>query len=95
MSEARSLPLEGIRVLDLSRLMAGRMAQKILRAVGAPELVDDPRFADSAARLANIDTLDEVIGGFVQQHTLEQNLAHFGALDVTVGPVPARRRRDD
>jgi len=64
-----------------------RMAQRILRAVGAPELVDDPRFADNAARLANIDELDRVIGGFVSRHTLEDNLAHFGALDVTVGPV--------
>jgi crotonobetainyl-CoA:carnitine CoA-transferase CaiB-like acyl-CoA transferase len=64
-----------------------RMAARILKAVGAPELIDDPRFADNAARLANIDELDRVIGGFVQQHTLEENLAHFGALDVTVGPV--------
>ncbi len=64
-----------------------RMAQRILRAVGAPELLDDPRFADNAARLANIDELDRVIGDFVRQHTLEENLAHFGALDVTVGPV--------
>ena len=64
-----------------------RMAQRILKAVGAPELVDDPRFADNASRLANIDELDRVIGGFVQRHTLDENLAHFGALDVTVGPV--------
>ena len=64
-----------------------RMAAKILKAVGAPELIDDPRFANNAARLANIDALDERIGAFVRQHTLEKNLAHFGALDVTVGPV--------
>ena len=64
-----------------------RMAAKILKAVGAAELIDDPRFANNAARLANIDALDERIGAFVRQHTLEQNLAHFGALDVTVGPV--------
>ena len=64
-----------------------RMAQKILTAVGAPELVRDPRFANNASRLANIDELDRVIGDFVKQHTLEENLAHFGALEVTVGPV--------
>ena len=64
-----------------------RMAAKILKAVGAPELIDDPRFANNAARLANIDALDERIGAFVRQYTLEDNLAHFGALDVTVGPV--------
>ena len=64
-----------------------RMAQRILRAVGVPGLVDDPRFADNAARLANIDELDRIIGDFIGKHTLEDNLAHFGALDVTVGPV--------
>ena len=64
-----------------------RMAEKILRAVGAPELVTDPRFADNASRLANVEELDRVIGGFIGQHTLADNLAHFGALDVTVGPV--------
>ncbi len=64
-----------------------RMAQKILKAVGAPELVRDPRFANNASRLVNIDELDRVIGDFVKQHTLEDNLAHFGALEVTVGPV--------
>ena len=64
-----------------------RMAAKILRAVGAPELIDDPRFADNAARLAHIDALDERIGAFVRQQTLQENLAHFAALDITVGPV--------
>ena len=64
-----------------------RMAEKILRAVGAPELVTDQRFADNASRLANVEELDRVIGGFIGQHTLADNLAHFGALDVTVGPV--------
>jgi crotonobetainyl-CoA:carnitine CoA-transferase CaiB-like acyl-CoA transferase len=66
-----------------------RMAQRILRAVGAPELVDDPRFADNASRLANIDELDRVIGDFVRKNTLQENLEHFGKLDVTVGPVLA------
>ena len=64
-----------------------RMAEKILQAIGAPELVRDERFANNSARLANIDELDRRIGDFVKQRTLEENLAHFGALGVTVGPV--------
>jgi len=64
-----------------------RMAARILKAVGAPELIHDPRFADNAARLAHIDELDRVIGDFVKQRTLEENLSHFGAHEVTVGPV--------
>jgi crotonobetainyl-CoA:carnitine CoA-transferase CaiB-like acyl-CoA transferase len=64
-----------------------RMAQRILQAVGRSDLVDDPRFIDNTARIANIDALDEVIGEFIRARTLEENLAHFGAHEVTVGPV--------
>lgn len=64
-----------------------RMAEKILVAVGAPELASDPRFATNAARLDNVEAVDEVIGGFVRTRTLEQNLEHFAAHQVTAGPV--------
>ena len=64
-----------------------RMAERIMRAIGAPELVTDERFATNSARLANVDELDRRIGDFVKQRTLEVNLAHFGALECTVGPV--------
>ena len=64
-----------------------RMAERILKAIGAPELIRDARFASNSARLANVDALDQHIGDFVGQRTLEENLAHFGALECTVGPV--------
>jgi crotonobetainyl-CoA:carnitine CoA-transferase CaiB-like acyl-CoA transferase len=64
-----------------------RMAERVLAAIGRPELARDPRFVDNAARIANVDALDELIGGFVAQRTLQQNLTHFGEHEVTVGPV--------
>lgn len=64
-----------------------RMAERILKAIGAPELIKDARFASNSARLANVEALDQRIGDFVSQRTLEENLAHFGALECTVGPV--------
>jgi crotonobetainyl-CoA:carnitine CoA-transferase CaiB-like acyl-CoA transferase len=64
-----------------------RMAERIMRAVGASELIHDERFATNTARIANVEALDQRIGDFVKQMTLEENLAHFGALEVTVGPV--------
>ena len=64
-----------------------RMAARILEAIGHPELIRDPRFADNTARIANIDALDALIGGFVRERTLQENLAHFGEWDVTVGPI--------
>jgi crotonobetainyl-CoA:carnitine CoA-transferase CaiB-like acyl-CoA transferase len=64
-----------------------RMAERILAAIGHPELARDPRYKDNTARIANIESLDALIGGFVAQRTLDENLAHFGAHEVTVGPV--------
>lgn len=64
-----------------------RMAERVLAAIGKPELARDPRFIDNAARIANVDALDELIGGFIAQRTLQENLAHFGRHEVTVGPV--------
>jgi crotonobetainyl-CoA:carnitine CoA-transferase CaiB-like acyl-CoA transferase len=64
-----------------------RMAERVLAAIGRPELARDPRFIDNAARIANVDALDDLIGGFIAQRTLQENLAHFGKHEVTVGPV--------
>ena len=64
-----------------------RMAERVMAAIGRPELARDPRFIDNAARIANVEALDELIGGFIAQRTLQENLAHFGKHEVTVGPV--------
>ena len=64
-----------------------RMAERILSAVGSEELVHDARFSTNTSRLANIDALDVIIGSFVSQRSLAENLAHFDAHQVTVGPV--------
>jgi crotonobetainyl-CoA:carnitine CoA-transferase CaiB-like acyl-CoA transferase len=63
------------------------MAEKILAAVGYPELNLDPRFATNAARLQNVEELDALIGGFIGQRTQEENLRHFAGLNVTAGPI--------
>lgn len=64
-----------------------RMAERVLDAIGKPKLVSDLRYVNNAARIANVDSLDEMIGRFVAQRTLEENLVHFGKFEVTVGPM--------
>ena len=64
-----------------------RMAERVLGAIGRADLVRDERYVDNAARIANVESLDKLIGDFVRQRTLEENLSHFGAHQVTVGPV--------
>jgi crotonobetainyl-CoA:carnitine CoA-transferase CaiB-like acyl-CoA transferase len=64
-----------------------RMAERIFRTIGRPELVDDPRFRTNDDRVANRDTLDEIIGAFIRERTQEENLLLFERAEVTVGPV--------
>jgi crotonobetainyl-CoA:carnitine CoA-transferase CaiB-like acyl-CoA transferase len=64
-----------------------RMAERVLAAIGRSDLVRDERYLDNTARIANVDSLDEMIGGFIAKRTLEENLAHFGEHEVTVGPM--------
>lgn len=63
------------------------MTLRLFRAMGREELIDDPRFASNSARLVHIEALDAIIGEFMGQRTLAENLAFFEAAEVTVGPV--------
>ncbi|MFH5925248.1 CaiB/BaiF CoA transferase family protein [Roseomonas xinghualingensis] len=63
------------------------MTSKLLASIGRPELLQDERYATNAARLKNWESLDAIIGGFVAQRTMAENLAHFDAAGVTIGPI--------
>ncbi|WP_420393745.1 CaiB/BaiF CoA transferase family protein [Acuticoccus sp.] len=63
------------------------MAERLLRAIGRPDLVDDPKYRTNADRLAHNDELDAIIADYMAEHTQAENLAHFEAAGVTVGPV--------
>jgi crotonobetainyl-CoA:carnitine CoA-transferase CaiB-like acyl-CoA transferase len=63
------------------------MARRLFTAIGRPELIDDPRFATNAARLAHVEALDSIIQTFIGARDRDEVLAFFAAADVTVGPV--------
>ncbi len=63
------------------------MAERILRVIGHPELVDDPRFRTNAARLQHAGELDAIIGEFIARHTQRENVDFFERAEVTVGPI--------
>jgi crotonobetainyl-CoA:carnitine CoA-transferase CaiB-like acyl-CoA transferase len=63
------------------------MAERLLRAIGRAELNDDPRFRTNSARLKHPDELDAIIGGFIGEHTQEENVTFFEKAAVTVGPI--------
>ncbi len=64
-----------------------KMAERLFRAIGRPELIDDPRFRTNADRLRHADELDAVIGAFIAARTQAENVAFFESVEVTIGPI--------
>jgi crotonobetainyl-CoA:carnitine CoA-transferase CaiB-like acyl-CoA transferase len=64
-----------------------KMTERLLRAIGRPELIDDPRFRTNADRLRHADELDAIIGAFIGARTQQENVDFFEAAEVTIGPI--------
>lgn len=64
-----------------------KMAERVLRSIGRPELVDDSRFRTNEARLVHVEELDRIIGEFIAARNRDENVAFFEAAEVTIGPV--------
>jgi crotonobetainyl-CoA:carnitine CoA-transferase CaiB-like acyl-CoA transferase len=64
-----------------------KMAERLFRAIGRADLIDDPRYRTNADRVRNAAELDAIVGEFIGTMTLAQALEFFGRAEVTVGPV--------
>ncbi len=63
------------------------MTEKLFRSIAREDLIADPRFANNPARLQHWQELDAIIGGWIGQRTLAENVAHFDRAGVTIGPI--------
>ena len=64
-----------------------KMAERLFRAIGRPDLIDDPRYRTNAERVQNAEALDAIIGGFIAQRTQAGNVTFFEQAEVTIGPI--------
>ena len=64
-----------------------KMAERLFTAIGRPDMITSPKFSTNAARLKNVEELDKIIGDFIGQHDLNDNLAFFEKHQITVGPI--------
>ena len=63
------------------------MAERVFRAIGRPEMIDDPKFRTNTDRVRNIDECDGAVAEFIAARTLDENMAVFQAAEVTANPV--------
>jgi formyl-CoA transferase len=61
--------------------------ERLMDAIGRPELRCDPRFAVNSARVAYVDELDEIIGAWMRRHSRDEALSLLEAAQVAAAPV--------
>jgi crotonobetainyl-CoA:carnitine CoA-transferase CaiB-like acyl-CoA transferase len=63
------------------------IAMRVYRAIGRPELAEDPDYVDPVRRQARGREVDELVEKWVCERTLDEAMAVFHAADVAAAPV--------
>jgi len=66
---------------------APTVALRALRAVGRPELTEDPRFAEAQQRLKHAAEIDRIMADWIGDRTLDEAMAVFEEAEVAAAPV--------
>ncbi|MFJ8809035.1 CaiB/BaiF CoA transferase family protein [Streptomyces sp. NPDC102490] len=66
---------------------AQSVAERVMRLVGRPELIDEPWFATGADRARHADVLDTAVGDWIARHSRADVLAAFERAEAAVAPV--------
>ncbi|MEU6543409.1 CoA transferase [Streptomyces sp. NPDC046859] len=66
---------------------AQSIAERVMRLVGRPDLIDEPWFATGVDRARHADVLDRAVGDWIARHTRADVLAAFEKAEAAVAPV--------
>jgi len=66
---------------------AQSVAERVMRLVGRPELIEEPWFATGTQRAAHADVLDEAVGTWIAARDRAEVLAAFEKAEAAVAPV--------
>ena len=66
---------------------AQSIAERVMRLVGRPELIDEPWFASGASRARHADELDEAVGGWIAARDRDEVVAAFEKAQAAVAPI--------
>ncbi|HJS92612.1 MAG TPA: CoA transferase [Solirubrobacteraceae bacterium] len=66
---------------------ANRIAERVLRLVGHPEVIDEPWFATGGGRAEHADLLDGIVSEWVGARTREEVLDAFTEAGAAIAPV--------
>jgi crotonobetainyl-CoA:carnitine CoA-transferase CaiB-like acyl-CoA transferase len=66
---------------------ANSIAERVMRLVGRPDLIEEPWFATGADRARHSDVLDEAVGSWIARHTRAEVLEAFEKAEAAVAPI--------
>ena len=66
---------------------AQNIAERVLRLVGRPEVIDEPWFATGAGRAAHRAEVDPPVAAWIAAHSLAETIEAFERAEAAIGPV--------
>ncbi|AWT42643.1 MULTISPECIES: CaiB/BaiF CoA transferase family protein [Streptomyces] len=66
---------------------AQSVAERVMRLVGRPDLIDEPWFATGAERARHADVLDAAVGDWIAARGRDEVLAEFDKAEAAIAPV--------
>lgn len=66
---------------------AQSIAERVMRLVGAPELIDEPWFASGAGRAEHVEELDAAVGSWIAARDRDEVVAAFEEAQAAIAPI--------
>lgn len=66
---------------------AQSVAERVMRLVGHPEVIDEPWFASGAERAQRAEMLDAMVGGWIAERDRDEVMRTFEAAEAAVAPI--------
>ncbi|MFF2555317.1 CaiB/BaiF CoA transferase family protein [Nocardia sp. NPDC058058] len=66
---------------------ARSVAERVLRLVGRPDLIDQPWFGSGAERASHADELDDAVGAWIAERDTEEVVKAFEQAEAAIAPV--------
>jgi crotonobetainyl-CoA:carnitine CoA-transferase CaiB-like acyl-CoA transferase len=66
---------------------AQSIAERVMRLVGHPEVIDEPWFGSGADRAKHADILDAMVGDWIARRPLREVIDRFEAAEAAVAPI--------
>ena len=66
---------------------ATSIAERVLRLVGRPDLVDEPWFTSGAGRAAHVNEIDAAVAAWIAERPRDEVLAAFEAAEAAIAPI--------